>query len=224
MGFWSSVGSFIGGCCSAIGSICSGIGGAVMGAIGALAVAIAPILPIVALAVQAIGILANILKPDEKPEDFGQAAEQMEKKPEDFDSINEYIDYLREGIRSGKVELNKDLSDEKLVAYKAVGCGLTIKGIEEKYGLKTSAEFWGMAGNMMQNNKLNADELGKILELSKSNDVSPENISNYIKGEKMEGGQKASSVSDVIENGLKDANPKMSEEEITARFNNLLKV
>ena len=29
---------------------------------------------------------------------------------------------------------------------------------------------------------------------------------------------------ELLSNGLKDANPKMSEEEITARFNNLLKV
>ena len=38
----------------------------------------------------------------------------------------------------------------------------------------------------------------------------------------MTDGQKASGVADVIEDGLKAANPSMSDEEITSRFNKLI--
>ncbi|MEE3711868.1 hypothetical protein V2I22_02440 [Campylobacter sp. CLAX-7218-21] len=222
MGFWSSVGSFIGGCCSAIGSICSGIGGAVMGAIGALATTIAPFLGPVATIVSVIANILGIFKENERPEDLGQAMEQMDKKPEDFDSINEYIDYLREGIRSGEVKLNDNLSDIQKAAYTATGAALGIKAIDEKYQLQTSAEFWGAMGKKFEEGKITPIEITKILETSSKNSVSAENVTNYINGDKMTDGQKASGVSDAIEGGLKAANPSMSDEEITSRFNKLI--
>ena len=44
---------------------------------------------------------------DERVQDLGAAMKQAEKKPEDFDSINDYIDYLRDQIKNGKIKTSK---------------------------------------------------------------------------------------------------------------------
>lgn len=222
MGLFDAIGSVIGAVCSAVESVCSAVGGAIAAGISTLATAIAPYLATVATIVSAIANILGIFKENERPEDLGQAMEQMDKKPEDFDSINEYIDYLREGIRSGEVKLNDNLSDIQKAAYTATGAALGIKAIDEKYQLQTSDEFWGQMGKKFEEGKITPIEITKILETSSKNSVSAENVTNYINGDKMTNGQKASGVSDAIEGGLKAANPNMSNEEITSRFNKLI--
>lgn len=222
MGILSAIGSAIGAVCSAAVSVCSAVGGAIAANIGKLATAIAPFLGPVATIVSAVANIISIFKENDRLEHLGQAMGQMDKKPENFDSINEYIDYLREGIRSGEVKLNDNLSDIEKAAYTATGAALGIKAIDEKYQLQTSAEFWGAMGSKFQEGKITPDEVNKILETSSKNNVSAENVTNYIKGDKMTDGQKASGVSDAIEGGLKAANPNMSNEEIISRFNKLI--
>ena len=100
MGFWSDLGSAIGSICSAIGSVCSAIGGAIASKIGALATTIAPFLGPVAQAVVAIAQIIGIFIKDDNVEDLGEAMRKADKKPEDFDSINDYITYLRAEIKS----------------------------------------------------------------------------------------------------------------------------
>ncbi|WP_086243206.1 hypothetical protein [Campylobacter devanensis] len=146
MGLFDAIGSVIGAVCSAVGSVCSAVGGAIAAGISTLATAIAPYLATVATIVSAIANVLGIFKENDRPEHLAQAMEQMDKKPEDFDSINEYIDYLREGIRSGEVKLNDNLSDIQKAAYTATGAALGIKAIDEKYQLQTSDEFWGAMG------------------------------------------------------------------------------
>ena len=222
MKLFSEIGGAISSVCSAVGSGCSAVGGAIATTIGALATAIAPYLGPVATIVSAIANILGIFKENERPEDLGQAMEQMDKKPEDFDSINEYIDYLREGIRSGEVKLNDNLSDIQKAAYTATGAALGIKAIDEKYQLQPSDIFWVTMGGKFQKGKITPDEVNKILEISSKNSVSSENVANYINGDGMTGGQRASGVADVIEDGLKAANPNMSDEEIASRFNKLI--
>ena len=222
MGLFSAIGAVFSAVGGAISTVCSAVGGAIAAGIGVLATAIAPFLGPVATIVSAIANVIGIFKENERPEHLGQAMEQMDKKPEDFDSINEYIDYLREGIRSGEVKLNNNLSDTEKLAYTATGTALGIKAIDEKYQLQTSAEFWGAMGSKLEKGKITPDEVNKILETSSTNNISAENVTNYINGDKMTNGQKASGVSDAIEGGLKAANPNMSDEEITSRFNKLI--
>lgn len=222
MGLLDAVCSAIGAVGSAIGSVCSAVGGAIATCIGPLAIGISRFLDPVVTIVSAIANILGIFKENDRPEHLGQAMKQMDKKPEDFDSINEYIDYLREGIRSGEVKLNDNLSDIDKATYTAIGATLGIKAIDEKYQLQTSAEFWGTMGSKFQEGKITPDEVNKILETSSKNNISTENVTNYINGDKMTDGQKASSVSDAIEGGLKAANPNMSDEEITSRFNKLI--
>ena len=111
MGFWSDLGSAIGSICSAIGSVCSAIGGAIASKIGALATTIAPFLGPVAQAVVAIAQIIGIFIKDDNVEDLGEAMRKADKKPEDFDSINDYITYLRAEIKSGNITLDTNKTE-----------------------------------------------------------------------------------------------------------------
>ena len=182
---------------------------------------ISPVLEPVATIVSAIANILGIFKENDRPEHLGQAMEQMDKKLENFDSINEYIDYLREGIKSGEVKLIRNLSDIEKTFYTYTVTALGIKAIDEKYQLQPSDIFWVTMGGKFEEGKITPDEVNKILEISSKNSVSSENVANYINGDGMTGGQRASGVADVIEDGLIAANPNMSDEEIASRFNEL---
>lgn len=234
MGFWDSVCSIgssivsgISSVCSAIGSACSSIGSAIVSGIGALAQKIVelPVKPtIIDVIIGVIKVVAELLMDspeDEKVEDLGAAMKQVEKKPEDFDSINDYIDYLRDEIKKGHVELGKSQGVE-LFAEKVMGASLLSEALGEKYGMKPSAEFWGEMGEKVHDGKLNANEVGAIIQKASQSDVKLDNVSNYLKGEEVKGNQR-SEVSSVIVDGLKESNPTLSNSEIDKRFNELIK-
>lgn len=235
MGLWdaicsvgSSIASGISSVCSAIGSACSSIGSAIASGVGALAQKIVE-LPtksptILDIIIGVIKIVAEVLidsPEDEKVEDLGAAMKQVEKKPEDFDSINDYIDYLRDEIKKGHVELGKSQGVE-LFAEKVMGASLLSEALGEKYGMKPSAEFWGEIGEKVYDGKLNANEVGSIIQKASQSEVKLENVSSYLKGEEVRGNQK-SEVSSVIIDGLKESNPTLSDSEIDKRFNELIK-
>lgn len=234
MGLWdaicsvgSSIASGISSVCSAIGSACSSIGSAIVSGIGALAQKIVelPVKPtIIDAIVGLIKVVAELLidsPKDEKVEDLGAAMKQTEKKPEDFDSINDYIDYLRDEIKKGHVELGKSQGVE-LFAEKVMGASLLSEALGEKYGMKPSAEFWGEMGEKVHDGKLNANEVGSIIQKASRSEVKLDNVSSYLKGEEVKGNQK-SEVSSVIIDGLKESNPTLSDSEIDKRFNELIK-
>lgn len=223
MGLFGAIGGFLGGVCSFIGSVCSAIGGAIMAGISALATTLAPWLPVIGTVIQFIGKLCGTLKEDDNIEDFGEAMTLADKKPEYFDSINDYIDYLRNEISSGNIKLNENRNIYQKIAYQSMGYALSIKGIDEKYGLQSSDEFWAAMGKSLQDNKITKEEVGSLLESAKEKEVSTENIANYIKGEKLEDNVKPAEVSGAIESALEKANPEASKDDIESRFNELLK-
>ncbi|MDY6057331.1 MAG: hypothetical protein SPI60_05950, partial [Campylobacter lanienae] len=69
------------------------LAGKVGGAIIEIANKIAPYVEKIGLVVQTISTLLGIIKPEDKTEDLGQAMRESSKKPEDFDSINNYIEH-----------------------------------------------------------------------------------------------------------------------------------
>lgn len=223
MGFWSSVGSFISGCCSAISSACSAIGGAIAGVVGTLAASIAPFLAVALPIVSAIANLLGIGQKDIEPEQYGEAMSLADKKPEDFDSINEYIDYLSAEIKDGNIDFSQPKTEEQKAAYKAMGCSLMVKGIDEKYNLETDAEFWGSMGEKFNEGKINENEVKGILESCSKSGVSPANVASYVKLEKLDDDVNKSEISNSIITGIKEANPTMSDEDTLNRFNTLLK-
>ena len=127
---------------------------------------------------ETIGKALGIIKPEEDLEEIGDKAMKAEKKPEDFDSINSYIDYLRNEIHSSKEELEK-LSPEERLARVSIGAALTSKAIEEKKSLEIPVEFWKEAVNL----GLSAKEIDEFLTKFKQAGVKPEEFLKYLKRE-----------------------------------------
>lgn len=203
MGWFSSaIGSVCSAVCSAVSSVCSSIGGAIMGGIGSLALVISPWLSI---AVAVISVLAEIFteKPkEEKPEELGMKAEQADKKPEDFDSINDYIEYLRQEIKVDAAKL-ENLSEEERMKYQAVGLGLYVKNIEEKQGMKLDPAFLKVVPEMI-NLGYTAQDIGNLMQSMKKNGVNDMKMyPEFMKGELLPGTperkQVFTSVKDMVE-------------------------
>lgn len=127
-GFASSIGSALASGASALASGISSIGAKLLGGIGSIG-----------NIVSGIGKVLGLFAPedDEEPEDLGYRACQSEKKPEDFDSTEKYINHLKTEVEydreKAKVEMEKD--PVKKYAYAAVGTTITGNGISEKVGL-----------------------------------------------------------------------------------------
>lgn len=202
MGLFSAIGSVCSAVCSAVSSVCSSIGGAIMGGIGSLAPVISPWLSI---AVAVISVLAEIFteKPkEEKPEELGMKAEQADKKPEDFDSINDYIEYLRQEIKVDAAKL-ENLSKEERMKYQAVGLGLYVKNIEEKQGMKLDPAFLKVVPEII-NLGYSAQDIGNLMQSMKKNGVSDMKMyPEFMKGELLPGTperkQVFTSVKDMVE-------------------------
>lgn len=140
MGFWSNVGSFVSGACNAISSAVSSIGSAVATAATSIANLGVELAGKVGDAIKAVGVSLGIIKVDENLDELGEKAMMSDKKPENFDSINEYIDHLRTNVTIDKDKFSK-LDGAELLARSSIGASITLKGINEKLECVVSPEF-----------------------------------------------------------------------------------
>lgn len=222
----SSIGSAI---CSGISALGSAIGGALSSTISNISTSIvaglgigltlpelligmAVVSSIVSFIAEALGIK----KKEESPEELAMKAEQSDKKPEDFDSINSYIDYLRENIKVDKEKLN-NLSDEEKLKYQAYGTGLYIKAIEEKENMNISTDFLIKAKDLNMDGK----QVKAYIDSFKESGIDDmDDMVHYLKNDINEKGHMMK-VDGAIINALKELNPEMSEEEIYDKLNNM---
>lgn len=233
--FVSSACSFVSGAvssaCSAIGSVCSAIGGALFtgaSGIGALATGIVGMikvltLPEIIMVIQVIGTIVSVIaevlglkNKEETPEEMGMKAEQAEKKPEDFKSTEAYIEYLRKEVEIDKEKLN-DLDAIDKIKYAAIGSAIYIKGIEEKYDMKMSAEFWTTVADL----KMDGQQVKEYIDSFKKHNIEDmSDMAGYIKNDLQDGKDK-SKVSDAMIDALKEINPGLSENDLYDKLNNL---
>ena len=132
--------------------------------------------------------------------------------------------YLRDEIDNGNVDLNVERGEEDKLANQFMGYGLLLQCINEKYGIsQDSNAFWGTMGSKIENEKVTPEEVLSIADKIGQSEISSEDVSNYIEGNDISSGASKREVSDVIESGLQSANPDMSSDEISAKFNELIK-
>ncbi len=107
-----------------------------------------------------IDIITDVLSIVDKDKtnsyDLGVKVTETDKKPEDFNSIQDYIKYLQDEVKYEK----KVHNESEILSFKAVGGQLLIKGIEEKLNVNTSPEFWLEVGR----NKLSSGEIIGIIK------------------------------------------------------------
>lgn len=131
MGLFSGIGSFFSGVCSCIGGAISGVASALGGALGLTGSLISGV---VCGIIKGIAAILGIGKEKEKPEELGLKAEKSERNLEDFDSFEEYKEHL-DGIELTDEDLEKLNNPEQKEAYKMVGTGIYLQGINEHYGM-----------------------------------------------------------------------------------------
>lgn len=235
MGFISSVcgivGSAVSSACSAIGSTCSAIGGALFTGtrgIGTLATGlvgsiVAVTLPEILIAIQVIGTIVSAVaealglkNKEETPEELGMKAEEAEKKPEDFESTEAYVEYLRKEVEVDKEKLN-NLKDEDKIKYAAIGSSLYIKTIEEKYDMKMPAEFWTTVADL----KMDGNQVKEYINSFKKHNIEDmSDMAGYIKNDLQDGKDKGK-ISEAMIDALKEINPELSENDLYDKLNNL---
>lgn len=236
MGFLGAVagaiGSAIGTVLSGASAICSALGG-VVGALGstfctslaagitALGVGISDVLTVIMVVAKVVSWIAEKLgltTEEEQPEDLGMKAEQAEKKPEDFDSIEEYIKYLREEVEIDKEKMEK-LSPEEKAKYAAVGSAILVQGIEEKYKMQLPAEFWCT----VVDKNMDKEQIKCLLDTFKEKGMTDmKDLDDYLNNRKIESGTPRSEISDTIIEAIKKQNPGISQEDIDAAFDKMM--
>jgi hypothetical protein len=134
MGFWGAV-------CGFVGGVCSAIGGAIGGALGIAATAIAGLVgsPVFGAVVGLISLVSTVIgltKKDEKQEELGAKASLTDKKPQDFDSYQAYIDHLSNDVKLTPEIKDRLKNDESyLNECKSMGASLQWYGLNEKMGI-----------------------------------------------------------------------------------------
>lgn len=178
MGFWSSVGSFCSSVCSSISSAVSSIGSAVASVATTIASLGVELAGKVGDAIKAVAISLGILKPEENLEELGEKAMTSDKKPEDFDSINEYIDHLRDNVTIDKEKFDK-LDEKELLARSSIGASITLKGINEKLDCAITPAFMAEVAKQA----LAADQIIETIKAYKEKELNTDDYGLYLNNE-----------------------------------------
>ncbi|MCG3728117.1 hypothetical protein [Vibrio cincinnatiensis] len=96
-------------------------------------------LPKVLQTIEAIGLTTNVLRPNERTEELGAKAMAANKTPEDFEQVNDYIDYLRNEVEVDSEKLSQDPVDSTI--RHVVGATIALKGVGEVIGTELSLPF-----------------------------------------------------------------------------------
>lgn len=225
MGLWDGFSNIASSVCNTISSVCKAIGGAIVGGIGELATSLVPPLSpslgailggieIISKIASVIAKLLGLKDEDETTEEMGLKAEKSDKKPEDFETTEEYIVYLREEVHVDEEEL-KNMSPEDKVKYMAMGTAITIKGIEEKYGIDAPGEFW----RTVADRNLKGEEVDEYIKGFKEKGITNmKDMSDYLNNKDPESGTEKSKVSSAIMETMKKLEPTLSEDELAEKL------
>ncbi|EGR1275325.1 TPA: hypothetical protein N2903_004238 [Vibrio parahaemolyticus] len=131
-------------------------------------------LPKVVNTVEAISLVADVLKPNERADELGAKAMAAEKTPEDFEQINDYIDYLRNDVEIDEENLSTDAVD--VITRQAVGVAITAKGIAQTLEADVSIPFLNAISQLEIDPKV-AIALVKSYEASS---ISADDVQKYL--------------------------------------------
>lgn len=140
MGIWSSICSGVSSVCSVISSAVSAVGSKVADVATSIANLGLEMANKVGEAIHKVGVALGILQPEDKLQELGEKAMLSEKKPEDFDTISDYIDHLKNDVPIDKEKL-ASLDEKELLARSLIGAAITLKGINEKFDTIVTPEF-----------------------------------------------------------------------------------
>jgi len=212
----SSIGSFVSGAVSVVSSAVGSIGGVLATAASTLLKVASPYLATISTIVQIIGAVLNILKPEESVDEIGDKAMSADKQVEDFNTTEEYIEYLRDEVSFNKDEFDK-LSKEDKIARTAVGTSIVMKAIDKKKGVTISTDTWITLAKLQESGNLkDVKEFDKILDTFKDNQI---DLKKYVDG-KLDGEQNLQ-VGDKLIDMYQTLEPNLSKEHIEKKVMNM---
>ncbi|WP_405632163.1 hypothetical protein [Pseudoalteromonas sp. Ld20] len=178
MGFWSGLCSAVSSACSVISSAVSSIGSSIASAATSIASLGISLAAKVSDAIKSVGISLGIINPEDTMEELGERAMLSDKKSEDFDSINDYIDHLRNNVVFDKEKFD-NLDEKDLLARSSIGASITLKGINEKLDATVTTSF--MAKVVSQ--ELETDEIIGTIKAYKEKELKLDNYELYLNDE-----------------------------------------
>ncbi len=205
-----------------IGSVCSTIGGAIMTGIGTLGTGLLKLGEIakpIFEVINAICTIMGIRQPGEDPMELALKAEKSGEKPEDYDSVEAYIAHLRNDIELDKEEINK-LTDSQKIMYSAIGCGLYVKDMEQRYNMTWSLPFWVSASKAVNSGAMTCGQLKNTMDAMKERGVkNTESFSNYMDGKANMEEQMV--IFDSLKDALRKEFPDLSDAELNVKTSHI---
>lgn len=205
-----------------IGTVCGSIGGAIMTTVGSLGAGLLKLGEMVKPIFEFITKICTIIgiKPaGEDPMELAMKAEKSGEKPEDYDSVEAYIEHLRKDIELDKEEINK-LTDSEKAMYSAIGCGLYVKNIEERYNMKVTPGFLVSASKAVNSGAMTGEQMKNTMDAMKERGVkNAESFSNYMDGKANMEEQMA--VYDSLKEALHREFPDLSEAELNIKTSHI---
>ena len=213
MGLFSAIGGFFSGVCSAISSAFSSLGSSLTTFATKIVELAGPLLETVGKIASMVAKFLGLTEELEDPIELGLRAEASDKKPEDFDSYKDYINYIKNEVKIDEEKL-KNASDIDKAKYSAIGSGILIKGIEDKKGMDIGADvFVALAKIGMET----LDKMGgargvdAILDTFKDGKLSE--FAKYVSGD-LNSVKDKIMVSDKLTETFKNLNPEMDIKDI----------
>lgn len=117
--------------------------------------------------------------------ELGFKATQTDKKMEDFDTVAEYVEYLRNEITLDKEKFDA-LSEEEILGHTINGVAIQAGAINEKLGVEISADLIELAGKIKSAEILEIDAKTFVDVIEKLKDagiVNLDDVVDYLKGE-----------------------------------------
>ena len=213
MGLFSAIGGFFSGVCSAISSAFSSLGSSLTTFATKIVELAGPLLETVGKIASLVAKFLGVTEELENPLELGLRAEMSDKKPEDFDSYKDYINYIKNEVKIDEEKL-KNASDIDKAKYSAIGSGILIKGIEDKKGMDIGADvFVALAKIGMETlDKLGgARGIDAILDTFKDGKLSE--FAKYVSGD-LNSVKDKIMVSDKLTETFKNLNPEMDIKDI----------
>ena len=94
--------------------------------------------------ISSVAELLGLKNEDNNSEEIGMKSEKADRKPEDFDSREEYISYLRDDVELDEYDREKLNNVSLKEKYSAKGLDIEMGAINEKIGVKLGLEDYVM--------------------------------------------------------------------------------
>lgn len=160
--------------------------------------------------------MLGIAPAEENHEELGAKVFQEDIKPRDeFESTQEYLDYLRKDVELDKEKYAK-MSEEEKISCRVVGTTMVAKSIEEKAGVELSPDFL----ITIDKSKLKYEQVEKFINAFADHGITSMNeMTKYITNELPE--EKVPEIGDIIRTSVKELSPSLSNNEIMQEVVNM---